>query len=100
MSEKNRRLLQGEDVIYPITKQENVIGLQKTITDKLPIVSGTEPSQGFAEKQIWLDTSDESEEVIEENYNVQRSVSQVQEVEENNYGDENDVVEENYEGEN
>ena len=60
MAEKNRRLMQGTDIIYPFTKQENVIGLQRTITDKLPIVSPTAPQSGFVPKQVWIDTSDSS----------------------------------------
>ena len=56
MAEKNRRLIQGEDIVYPITKQENIIHLQKTITDKLPIVSDTTPTSGYVPKQVWLDT--------------------------------------------
>ena len=62
--EKSRRLLQGDVIIYPYTKQENVIGLQKTITDKLPIVSNTAPSAGFVQKQVWLDISGEAEEQL------------------------------------
>lgn len=60
MAEKNRRLIQGTDIIYPFTRQENVIGLQKTITDKLPIVSPTTPQGNFVPKQVWIDTSDSS----------------------------------------
>lgn len=50
----NRRLKLGDSIVYPITQQTNVIGLQKTITDKLPIVSSTTP-QNYVEKQVWLD---------------------------------------------
>ena len=64
MAEKNRRILQGTDVIYPFTRQENVIGLQKTITDKLPIVSATEPEEGFVPKQAWIDTGNSGSEVV------------------------------------
>ena len=56
MAEKNKRLVNNGDIIYPFTKQENVIGLQKTITDKLPIVSSVTPQEGFVNKQVWLDT--------------------------------------------
>lgn len=70
MNEKNRRLIQGNDIIYPFTKQENVIGLQKTITDKLPIVSSSTPQAGFVAKQVWIDVSEEEEQyeipVVEE----------------------------------
>lgn len=69
MDEKNKRLIQGNDIIYPFTKQENVIGLQKTITDKLPIVSETVP-EAFVTKQVWIDVSEEEEQyeipVVEE----------------------------------
>lgn len=65
MNEKNRRLIQGNDIIYPFTKQENVIGLQKTITDKLPIVSSSTPQEGFVAKQVWIDVSEEEEEQYE-----------------------------------
>lgn len=58
MAEKNRRILQGTDIIYPFTKQENVIGLQKTITDKLPIVSESTPQSGYVPKQVWVDIGD------------------------------------------
>ena len=55
----NRRLLKGEAIVYPITRQENVIGLQRTITDKLPIVSSEAPAQGtYVERQSWFDTSE------------------------------------------
>lgn len=55
MAEKNKRLVLDGDIIYPFTKQENVIGLQKTIKEKLPIVSSSEPSEGFVERQAWLE---------------------------------------------
>lgn len=62
----NRRLIQGDKIVYPITQQQNVIGLQKTITDKLPIVSPETPTEGmFVEKQVWLDTSDDDGEEVE-----------------------------------
>ena len=56
MAELNRRLLKGEDIVYPVTRQENVIQLQKTITDKLSIVRDTTPTSGFVAKQVWIDT--------------------------------------------
>lgn len=59
--EKNRRLLQGQTVIYPFTKQELVIGLQKTIMDKLPIKSNVQPELNFVAKQIWLDTGENAD---------------------------------------
>ena len=98
--EKNRRLLQGEDIVYPITRQENVIGLQKTITDKMTLASPTQPSAAI-EKQIWIQLGEaadianpnySSNDVVENNYESQPP--------EENYGNENDVVEDNYEGEN
>lgn len=55
MDEKNKRLVLNGDIIYPFTKQENVIGLQKTIKEKLPIISSSEPSEGFVERQAWLE---------------------------------------------
>ena len=61
MDEKNRRLIQGDDIIYPFTRQENVIGLQKTIKEKLPIVSSETPDN-YVERQVWLDTSEQIEE--------------------------------------
>lgn len=66
--EKNRRLLQGSDVIYPITKHENVIGLQKTINAKLPFVSSREP-QSVPDRQVWLDIRDSGENNYEDTEN-------------------------------
>lgn len=60
--EKNRRLLQGQTIIYPFTKQENIIGLQKTIKEKLPIVSSSQPTSDYVERQVWVDTSDNEQE--------------------------------------
>ena len=55
----DRRLLRSGTVIYPYTKQENVIGLQGTIKEKMTIASDYEPESGtYIEKQIWLDTGD------------------------------------------
>ena len=57
----DRRLLQGNTVIYPFTKQQNIIGLQGTIKEKMTIVSEYEPEAGtYVERQIWLDTGDGS----------------------------------------
>lgn len=56
MAELNRRLLKGQDIVYPITRQENVINLQKTIKEKMAIVSSQQPQQAI-ERQVWLDTS-------------------------------------------
>lgn len=61
MAELNRRLLKGQDIVYPITKQENVIGLQGTIKEKMVIVSPTQPQQAI-ERQVWLDTNDNDSE--------------------------------------
>ena len=55
--EKNRRLVLGDDIIFPITKHENVIGLQKTIKEKLPIISSDQP-ENFTERQVWIDTKE------------------------------------------
>ena len=55
-----RRLLQGNKVIYPITRQEAVINLQKTIKEKMTIVSPTQP-QIAIERQVWLDISENEE---------------------------------------
>lgn len=52
---KDGHLLQGNCVVNPFTKHENVEGLQKEITDKLPIVSAQEPQSGFVPNQVWLD---------------------------------------------
>ena len=60
MSEKNKRLIQNGDIIYPFTKQENVIGLQKTIKEKLPVVASTAPTN-FVERQVWIDTTENDE---------------------------------------
>lgn len=57
MAEKNKRLVLNGDIVYPFTKQENVIGLQKTIKEKLPIISNSEPSEGFVERQSWIEPS-------------------------------------------
>ena len=56
--EISKRLLQGDKIVYPFTKQENIIGLQKTITDKLPIVSEDVPQTGYVPKQVWLNLDD------------------------------------------
>lgn len=108
--EKSRRLLQGQVVIYPFTKQQNVIGLQKTITDKLPIVSPEQPQDNFVDKQAWFEVSDDDNEDVEENYGSQQSfASPSREIveynyesipENENYGNDEDVIEENYEGAN
>lgn len=50
MSELNRRLKIGEDIIYPITKAENIIHLQKTV---LPKLSDEEPEIKVKGK-VWL----------------------------------------------
>lgn len=55
---KDGHLLQGNCVVNPFTKHENVEGLQKEITDKLPIVSAQEPQSGFVPNQVWLDISE------------------------------------------
>ena len=57
MSELNRRIILGNDIVYPITKAENVIHLQKEIKKKLPISSSNTP-ENIVEGQVWLDTSD------------------------------------------
>lgn len=60
MADLNKRLMLGTDIVYPYTKQENVINLQNTIKAKLPITSPNEPAQGtYVEKQVWLDTSED-----------------------------------------
>ena len=107
MSVKNRRLVQGEDIIYPITKQENVIGLQKTIKEKMPIISENQPQSGFVNRQTWIKVEDtipnedavpdisevngnNPAQVIENNYEIGSG--------QENY--ENGNIEYNYEGEN
>lgn len=63
--EENRRLIHNGKPLYPFTKQENVIGLQETIVEKLPIISSQEPQSGFVPKQAWLDISnDDGEQII------------------------------------
>ncbi len=76
MDEKNRRLIQGDDIIYPITRQENVIGLQKTIKEKLPIVSSETPDT-YIERQVWLDTSEQEEDttVMLQSINTEPDIS-------------------------
>lgn len=64
MADLNRRLLLGNDIVYPITKQENVINLQKTIKEKLPIVSSSQPTSGFVARQVWVDTGNGSQEQL------------------------------------
>lgn len=99
MGEKNRRLLQGNDIVYPITKQENVIGLQKTITDKMTIVSTTQPIADIVEKQIWIQPQGEAEDINVDVQNiVENNFESLQE--EENFGSHEDIVENNYEGEN
>ena len=61
----DRRILQGNTVIYPFTKQQNIIGLQGTIIEKLPIASDTAPETGLIENQkVWLDTRPEQAPVM------------------------------------
>lgn len=86
MAEKNRRLVLDGDIIFPITKQENVIGLQKTIKEKLPIVSPTAPNQ-LIERQVWIDTNEEDE-------NTQQA-SNVNNIEDNLENSSNTVIEDN-----
>lgn len=59
MAELNRRLKLNEDIVYPITRQENIIDLQKTITEKLPIVSSSAPQGVVPTRQVWLDISEQ-----------------------------------------
>lgn len=58
----NRRIKKGDAIVYPITDQQNVIGLQGTIKEKLPIVSESTPQVGdYVEKQVWIDIGDSYE---------------------------------------
>ena len=89
MEEKNRRLMQGTSIIYPITRQENVIGLQGTIKEKMAIVSPTQPQQAI-ERQVWLDTSDNDSESQQSNdlaFENENSHSEL------TFGDENQISE-------
>ena len=70
MSELNRRLTLDDDIIYPITKAENVIHLQKEIKDKLPTVSETEPDIKVTGK-VWLKPVEDIEETQEETNNIE-----------------------------
>lgn len=60
---KNKRLVLGDTIIYPFTKQENVIGLQKTIKEKLPTVSANSP-ESAVERQVWIKPEEETEEYV------------------------------------
>ena len=103
--EQDKRLMLNGNIIYPYTKHENVLGLQQTITDKLPIVSDSQPQENYVEKQVWIKTEGDAEidgneshsldygnitDIIESNYEVQTPNT-------NNYGLPNDVIENNYE---
>lgn len=57
----NRRLKVGNSFVYPITDQANVIGLQKTIKEKMPIVSENEPVN-VVENQVWIELNTGGEE--------------------------------------
>lgn len=70
MAELNKRLMLDTDIVYPFTKQENIINLQKTITEKLPIVQQTQPQTGFVPKQVWLDTSETQIEMPSRNFEL------------------------------
>jgi len=61
MSELNRRLLdENNNIIYPITKAENIIHLQKTV---LPKLSDEEPEIKVKGK-VWLTPTEENDEEI------------------------------------
>lgn len=49
----NRRLMQGGTIIYPITSEQNIVGLK----NRFPIISAQQPQGQFVERQAWLDTS-------------------------------------------
>lgn len=57
MKEVNKRLIRGDEIIYPITDAGNVKHLQRKINEKLPIVSSSAPQPGtYVERQVWLKT--------------------------------------------
>ena len=59
---RRRRLVIDGEVFYPITDADSVIHLQREITEKLPIVSNTQPQVGtFVPNQVWIDTSGEDQ---------------------------------------
>ena len=73
MKEVNKRLIRGDEIIYPITNAGNIIGLQGTIKEKLPIVSPSTPQQGV-ERQAWIkigDNEEYSEEELAVGFNPQ-----------------------------
>jgi len=103
--EKNRRLMLGSDIIYPITKQENIIGLQKTIKEKLPIVSDSTPAVGtYVERQVWIDTNDLANSVVHYNpiphvnleSGVENNYSLPSNIENNFESDNRSIIENNY----
>lgn len=71
---KKKRITENGEVVMPITEQDCVIGLQKTIKEKLPIVSETQPQQGFVERQAWINVDNSlpnSENEVELNNSIQ-----------------------------
>lgn len=67
MDEKNKRLIFDGNIIYPFTKQENVIGLQKTIKEKMPIITSQAPSAAL-DNQICIEIQEQDASQEDSNY--------------------------------
>ena len=61
MNEINIRLVIDNNIVYPITKAENVIHLQKTV---LPKVSSEEPEIKVKGK-VWLEPDEDNENTVQ-----------------------------------
>ena len=53
----NRRLIQGDTIIFPITSEQNIVGLK----NRFAIISPQQPQGQFVERQVWLDISGEQD---------------------------------------
>ena len=85
----NRRIKIGGNVVYPITRQQNVIGLQKTIKEKMAIVSYAKPQGTVFERQAWIQLDTDQ---VEDNYENSSVADPVEE----NFGSPEDRLENNF----
>ena len=79
----NRRLIQGGNIIFPITSVDNIVNLKS----RFAIVSPSQPQGQFVERQAWLDINCEQAENEQNNDNL--SFGNLQETERLNFGEDN-----------